>query len=315
MSRLNASDRVRRMLSIVPWVAAHDGVSIEEICRRFDIDRDVLIADLNTVSYVGVAPYTPDVQVDVVIEEGKVWIHLPQWFDRPLRLTPEQGLSLVASAQSLLAIPGADSEGPLARGITKIASTLGGGAGDAVEVKLGEASASTLATLDDAIQQRHQVEIEYYTYGRDEVTRRTVDPYRLYADQGQWYLVAYCHLADGERVFRVDRINDVVASAATFSPPPDSPALAVFRPSPDDPRVVLELEPGARWVAEQYPTEHVEERADGRVRVTLAVTARPWLERLLVRLGPDARVIDAPPELAGCAVDAANRILERYRDA
>jgi hypothetical protein len=47
--------------------------------------------------------------------------------------------------------------------------------------------------------------------------------------------------------------------------------------------------------------------------VTLAVSARPWLERLLLRLGPDATVADADAELARCGPDAAARVLARYR--
>ena len=46
----------------------------------------------------------------------------------------------------------------------------------------------------------------------------------------------------------------------------------------------------------------------------LAVTATPWLERLLVRLGEDARVVDADdPALLEAGPRAARRILQRYR--
>jgi predicted DNA-binding transcriptional regulator YafY len=47
--------------------------------------------------------------------------------------------------------------------------------------------------------------------------------------------------------------------------------------------------------------------------VRLVVGARPWLERLLVQLGPDASVIEAPDDLRRCGADAARRILDRYR--
>ena len=44
---------------------------------------------------------------------------------------------------------------------------------------------------------------------------------------------------------------------------------------------------------------------------TMAVTARPWLERLLLRLGPDARLVEGDdPDLAR---HAAARVLARYR--
>jgi proteasome accessory factor C len=88
----------------------------------------------------------------------------------------------------------------------------------------------------------------------------------------------------------------------------------VYTPRSDDTRVTLELAPAAAWVAESYPTEAVTERADGSLEIVLAVSERAWLERLLVRLGPDARVV-APPEFASLAADAATRTLRRYQES
>ena len=60
--------------------------------------------------------------------------------------------------------------------------------------------------------------------------------------------------------------------------------------------MTLELAPAAAWVAEAYPTEAVTERADGSLEIVLAVSERAWLERLLLRLGPDAGVV-APADV------------------
>ena len=61
---------------------------------------------------------------------------------------------------------------------------------------------------------------------------------------------------------------------------------------------------------EQYPVERVEERPGGGWRVRLVASERAWLERLLLRLGTDARVVDGPVEAAS---EAAGRLLSRYR--
>jgi proteasome accessory factor C len=182
-----------------------------------------------------------------------------------------------------------------------------------IEVDLGEATAATLDLLRHAVDDHRQVELDYYSYGRDERTHRSVDPHRVYADQGQWYLEAYCHLTDDERIFRVDRIRAATLLDDTFEAPPDVPSLGLFRAEADTPRVTLDLTPDARWVVEQYPVESTDELPDGGLRVRLAISARPWLERLLVRLGPDARVVETAPELADAGPDAATRMLARYR--
>src|SRR2546430_1153023 len=83
----------------------------------------------------------------------------------------------------------------------------------------------------------------------------------------------------------------------TFEPPAKTPAAEVFEPRAGDPRVVLDLAPRARWVAEQYPMESVQEKGKGRLRVTFVVSETAWLERLLLRLGPDATVVSGAHDI------------------
>jgi proteasome accessory factor C len=311
MPRVSADERLRRLLALVPWVVAHDGPAIEEVCARFGVTESELIADLDLVWCCGVHPFTPDSLMEVNIEDGRVWIRYADWFERPLRLTPEEGLALVAAGAALLAVPGADPGGPLARGLRKIAGILGIDPDGAIEVRLGSVSETVLTSLREALAEHRQVEIDYYVYGRDERTRRVVDPYAVFAAEGEWYLSAWCHLAQGDRRFRVDRIRSIEMLDRHFEPPAHPPAPEVFEPAADDPRVVLDLAPRARWVVEQYPYERVRERPDGRVEVTLVISEVAWLERLLLRLGPDVRVVSGAD---GVARAAAQRVVARYAD-
>ena len=83
----------------------------------------------------------------------------------------------------------------------------------------------------------------------------------------------------------------------------------MFQAGPDDPLVVLDLDRPAHWVAEQYPNEGVVERPEGRLRVTLRAGQRAWMERLLLRAGPDASLVEGDPTVRS---DAARRLLARY---
>jgi proteasome accessory factor C len=301
------------MLSLVPWVAARGRAPIDEVCRRFEISRDELLRDLDTVSFVGLYPYTPDVLVELSVDEDEVQVALPQAFDRPLQLTPDQAVALVAAGSALLSVPGADPSGPLARALTKLSSSLGHAPDAGVEVRLPAVRGDVLDELRRAAHDHHQVRIGYYAYGRDEQTTRVIDPHRVRSEDGQWYVSAYCHLAEDERLFRVDRITDLERLDSTFDPPADAPSDARFTPGDEDPRVVVELPADARWVVEQYPVEAVEDMGQReRVRVTLAVSAGPWFERLLLRLGAAATVVDGPDALRRAGNEAAGRILMRY---
>ena len=308
-----AADRLQRLLALVPWVAGHDGPTVGEICARFGITETDLAADLEVVWLVGLPPYTPDALIDVVQEGDRVWIHYADVFATPQRLTPDQAVALLTAGASVLALPGADQEGPLASGVRKLAAVLGIDADQVLDVDLGAASTEVLDVLRTGVGERRRIHIDYYSYGRDAHTERDVDPYLVHADHGSLYLLGFCHRAGGERRFRVDRIAEAALLDATFERPDRPLTTTVFQPDADDPRIVLDLDPAARWVAEAHPVEAREERPDGRLRVTLAIGGPAWVERLLVNLGPDAEVVAAPPDLGDAGRRAADRILARYR--
>jgi proteasome accessory factor C len=315
VTRITAADRLRRLLSLLPWIASHNGPSVEEVCARFELDPDELLSDVALVTMVGVPPYTPGDLFDVVVEEGRVWVHLSPSFDRSLRLTPEEALALVAAGASLLAVPGGDASGPLARGLDKLAATLGIDPEDAFDIDLGRAAAGVLAAVQQGTEEHRRLQLSYYTHSRDQHTEREVDPYRVHAEQGRWYLVGFDHLRSELRLFRVDRILSAQVLDETFEPPHELPEPELFEAGADDPRVVLDLAPEAGWVVESYAVDDVETTQDGRLRVTLPVSGRSWLERLLLQLGPRAQFVEVrgDPELARCATDAALRVLMRYQ--
>ncbi|MEA2704963.1 MAG: proteasome accessory factor, partial [Actinomycetota bacterium] len=134
MPKLSADDRLQRLLAVVPWVAGRDGPRLEEVCARFDCREDELVDDLQMLFLCGLHPYTPDMLIDVDIADGRVWIRYADYFARPLRLTPAEGLGLLAAGRTLLATPGAESGGPLERGLAKLAAALGVDADKAVEI-------------------------------------------------------------------------------------------------------------------------------------------------------------------------------------
>jgi proteasome accessory factor C len=309
MPKLSADERLARLLALIPWVAERDGPLVDDVCARFGCTQAELVADLELLFLCGLHPYTPDMLIDVDIADGRVWIRYAEYFARPLRLTPAEGLALLAAGRTVLATSGVDGEGPLQRGLDKLATAMGVDAGQAVEIELGPVAEDLLSTLRKAAAGSRQVEIDYYSFGRDERARRVIDPYAVFSAAGQWYVSGWCHRVDDERLFRVDRIASADLLDSTFAPPKDPPELAAYRPDADDPRVTLDLDPSARWVAEQYPVEKVEELDGGRLRVTLVASQPAWLERLLLRLGPRATVVGGDE---GRAAAAARRLLARY---
>ena len=298
---------------MVPWIASQDSPRIDEVCERFEISRAELVADLDVVFVVGLYPYTPESLIEVILDEDHVSIDYTNFFERPLRLSKDEALAILAAGLASSTQPGHDPSGPLARGLAKVASVLDIDLDDDLGVVLDEHSAETHRLLDQAVADRRVVHLSYFSHARNEQTERDVEPLRLFATDGVWYLDAHCRATEEVRVFRLDRIQESTLTDETFAPGTAPTTDTAFRPSPDLPTALVEFAAHDSWVIDQYPTEGVETLPSGRIRAELVVSARPWLERLLLQLGPSARVVQAPDDLMGCGPDAARRVLERYR--
>jgi proteasome accessory factor C len=322
---------VQRILALVPWIVAHPGLTVDEIAERFDVDRASLEADLDLMLMVGVPPYSPGDYIDVEIvadAEGndRVTLRMAESFRRPLRLTPREGLAILAAGRALLAVRGSDVEGPLATALAKLAAVL-----DLPDVPVTIAAPDHLAEVRTAVDNHEELEIEYWSAGRDEVTTRKVEPLAAFYAAGEWYLDAMCLRAGDLRLFRVDRIRSARGTGRKFDVTDDGPwgrepqgsgGADVYHPRPGDPTLTLDLAERARWVAERYPCVSVEERGHGRLRAQLIVSEPAFAERLLLRLGPDAAVVDSdasdspsgrePQPRPFSAARAAERVLARY---
>jgi len=314
-----AADRLRRLLVVVPYVVRHPGARLDELARLFDVGERELVEDLNMLFVSGLPPYSPGDLIDVQIEEGRVWIGMADYFARPVRLTRSEALALYLKGKALLGAPGLSEAPALTSALRKIEGGLGedtlASLAGRVEVGAGGHVARSLALVRLAVERRERLEIEYYTAARDELTMRRVDPEHVFSALGNWYVVAWDHLAEAERMFRVDRMRSVRETGETFAPRGlEGAGRPLYSRSERDVVVRLLLRPAARWVAEYYEVERIVRRDDGEIEVTLPAKDLQWIAKLVLRLGGEATVI-APPGLAELVAEEARRTLALYPSA
>ena len=301
-----ATERLSRLLVMVPWLTSRRRVPLDVLATSFGITRAQAEADVLLVGMLGVPPYTGGCLVEVTLDEGDVVAHPQPYLSRPPRLTPAEGFTLLTAGRALLGVPGAEPEGALASALGKLGAVLGDGRGLAVDLQ----SPPFLPDVRRAVDEGRTLQIRYYAAWRDGVTDRAVEPHVAYQRRGRWYLAAHCHLRGGERRFRVDRIQQLAETGERFEPVRADPPAGIFDPGDDATHVVLDLPLSARWVVEAYPLSW--EEADGRLLVHVDLLGTAWLERVLLRVGPEARVVE-PPELRRLGPEAAQRVLARYR--
>ena len=76
-----------------------------------------------------------------------------------------------------------------------------------------------LAELEKAVEKGFSVEIDYRTGREEQPKNRLIDPYGMVYWNNKWYTVAFCHLRNEIRSFRVDRILLIKCTQIIFKRP------------------------------------------------------------------------------------------------
>ncbi len=319
-----SSDRLQRLLALVPYVVSRKAVGLSETAAAFGVSERELVDDLNMLWCVELRAPDPYCPIDLSYEGGEIVVSQAESMDRPLRLGVDEAsallvaLRMLAEVGQVASVPGLAEGSALSRTIAKLEAAAGEAAAPSAQVTVQvdrHAERSVAAQLREALAAGRRVHLSYYVPGRDEATERDVDPMRLLVVEGRTYLEGWCRRAEGVRVFRLDRVLaakvlEVAAEVPREAEPVDVDS-GLFRPSPSDLRVVIELSPYGRWVAEYYPCEEVAELGEGRLRVILRTPDSEWVRRLALRLGEDGRVVGPADVVADVRREAA-AALARY---
>jgi predicted DNA-binding transcriptional regulator YafY len=249
----------------------------------------------------------------------------------PLIFTPEEATALYLGAELVRDIWGVSYSDAAVAATAKLDNVLP----DALLMEVRQAQRGLLVTgwlrrdygpwapiLDDlrrCVARRRRVLLLYQSF-RQELTRRTVDPYALALQWGNWYLVGYCHLRSDLRTFRVDRIREVEPTEGTFDLPADFSAREyLLQMTEERPatyyRVAVRFDAEVAHIVRERREEwqDLAEHDDGSVTLAFDASDLAWPCRWVLTYQDKATVL-GPPELAAMVRDAAQAIVARYAD-
>lgn len=313
-----APDRLTRMLAMVAYLRDNPAVPVAEVAEHFAISEEQVIADVNTLWVSGTPGYMHGDLIDFAgddLEHGVLTLLDSREMDKPLRLSPGEAVALLVALQSLQGAALAHEDSALVEETITVLRTAAGEAAraaDAVEVvdRRREIDARA-ARIREALLAGRRLRLRYVS-ASDQTTERDVDPLQLLTDGQRWFLVGWCHRAQGVRHFRVDRILDVQRLDVAADEHHD--VALTGRTEPDTARaaqVRLELASRARWFAEQLPEARITELEDGWLELTVGVVDLAWLHNIVLALGRDVRAVE-PSEIADRLSSTAQSALDAY---
>ncbi|HEY1558045.1 MAG TPA: WYL domain-containing protein [Kofleriaceae bacterium] len=306
------SQRIRRLLFIVPYVAKHpEGVTVEQLAKLIGGERDEMLSDLELLSQVGPPDGDPGEYLLVSVEDGRVFVDLAHRLTRPLRLTAAEGCSLLLGIRALRESGIAPFDAAMESAEKKLLSALGRDASEAetlatstvvasITSSADAAVATHLRTLVTAARQRQQLEIDYVSASRHQAERRPIDPYGIVHHAGEWYVVGFCHKRGDVRTFRIDRI----AALRPAQPPvrferPTGFDLEAYRrerlyvPSADAVTVRVRLDALAvTRIGVTWPVGEVTMEDDGSAEILIDCEGYEWVTGWVLGLGRHAWIVE-----------------------
>ncbi|VAW01559.1 hypothetical protein MNBD_ACTINO02-491 [hydrothermal vent metagenome] len=311
MSSPKTVQRLFRILSMLPWVIANPGSTVREVVERFDYSSPKqLAADLDLVFVCGLPGYGPGELMVAYIDDDEVVVELADYFSRPIRLTPPEALQLIGAGRAVLS-SGAAPEA-LERAVQKLEHMLFSDVDQVLTVDLSEPP--LLQELRSAVERKGVVTITYTALGSGDTTVRDIEPWQLQSTLGNWYLTAWCHRADAERVFRLDRIQRVVNTDGVAEAVRRVDSIAIgYTPNAGETIATLRLGERARWVSQYYPVDVVSDD-EGDTVVRLSAYDPNVAAKLLIRLGSHAELLDGE-RVAVAYEELQRQILSRYPEA
>lgn len=224
MVRNVADNQVERLLDLVPYLVANQGVALEKVAKDFNSTKATILEDLNTLWMCGLPGYTPLELIDLSFDTGYVSIRNADILSHPRKLSSyEMGAIVVGLSILKLSV---DEKSKHYQEIDELISRLCRTSRVIAPATIESAVTSSVRkTLGDAINQRRLVSLSYHSFAKDTEDIRRVQPLAIkYIDNCE-YLYAYCYLANDFRNFRLDRIKDLstlnVAEEAVSSSKPE----------------------------------------------------------------------------------------------
>lgn len=163
----------------------------------------------------------------------------------------------------------------------------------------------TFFEFNSACEKNLPIEIDYFTASRGELTKRTIEPYRLLESRGTWYVVAHCRMRNDLRLFALHRVQEYTMGAEPFTPIADQKiqewidSAFFLEHTEKEHRVKIRFSRDAsRYIRERkwHPSQELIEEEDGSCVLSFTTPSLDETKRWVMTYGAQAQVLE-PAEL------------------
>jgi predicted DNA-binding transcriptional regulator YafY len=203
-----AATRAIRLLDLVPYLVSHSGISVTSLAKEFGVGKEEMLKDLNLLFMCGLPGYTPLELIDISFDDEVVVVRDPQNLSSPRNLTESESIALRIALSALLEMTPRTTPNYLkiVNLSKKISSSFANHVPSGAIEFTADRERASIETIERALNENLDIEIEYVNRAKDEITRRVVTPRYVSLGSHRPALSGYCHSARAERSFLIFNI-------------------------------------------------------------------------------------------------------------
>lgn len=209
-------NRVDRLFGIVTLLQSRKYVTGEQIAEKFEISVRTVYRDIKAIGEAG---------IPVSFNPNKGYFIVPGYFTPPVSFTLEEANSLLLSQALMSGFGDKEVQEHFSSALTKVRSVLRQVEKEKVDLldsslklQLPErlhSEATYLSDIQLGITNQKQIKLTYENL-KTESTSRFVEPIGLVFYAFAWHLIAYCHLRNEYRDFKLLRIRSLQLTENPF---------------------------------------------------------------------------------------------------
>lgn len=276
--------KINRLFEIVYILLDRDRITAKELAERFEVSTRTIYRDVEDLSAAGIPIYMSKGK------NGGISL-LPNYILNKTVLTEEEKRNTIAALESLNAMEGFSMEDTL----VKLSALFGEKSTGYFEIDYtdwGRLIKDQFEKSKEAIISSKLLSFDYLS-SQNTLSRRKVEPYRLWFKDRTWYLKAFCLEKEDIRIFRFSRMRNVRIEEETYTPR-DIISLKYSDISTSYPTVEVTMRVTSNMVyrlLDEFADVDVIKNEDGSFTVTMNYIEDDWLYGYILSFGPSATVI------------------------
>ncbi|MEM6719444.1 MAG: YafY family protein [Bacteroidota bacterium] len=209
--------QLARLISILTLLRSKRLLTATELAEKYDVSVRTIYRDIRKLEEAGVPVYTI---------EGRGYSLIDTYTIAPVQFTEKQANALITAEHIINQSKDVSFVNDFKEAMVKIKSVFKTSVQEKSELlsdkihvfnwKLENNASNALSEIQLAITNFNIMKINYKKANDYQISSRKIEPCAMYSTDNKWILIAWCHLRNEMRAFRVDRIQNFKILTETF---------------------------------------------------------------------------------------------------